>query len=734
MPTSKEKDLIILDLYEAHELAMYEIYNLFTLKYIDYEDFWRGLAEEEKVHARWIRTIRAEIENGSLSLAADVVSISTLENSLGYLQNMIKEFSSQDNTVDKAFAFAMKIENSVIEKGIFNVVQNSSEPVKKTLLNLTEKTGMHYQRIRDMARKRTRLHGLVDAGIIRAEDLEFASATAIKEGESIEAVIMKTFKVPKKTILEIISAFCDMSYWSFDPRNPAFPAGLSQALAGKYQALKSELFVPVEAQGRKIIIAIANPTDIMKREYIKKFFPVNDLEFRVGLSDDIAAAVDAFFGVSNAAVKGKSMDDILHEMKSGTVENEIKEEDQEPEIYENDNIVVQLVNNIIGDAAKLNASDIHIEPSLEGDVHVRYRIDGMMSRAHVFPRKFRNAVSSRIKVMAGLDIAERRKPQSGKIRFKRWGPRDFELRVETYSTTTGSEDVVMRLLSLAKPRPLEELDFTRRNLEEFIRLINMPYGIILCVGPTGSGKTTTLHSALKYLNKEDTKILTAEDPVEITQEGLRQIQVNPRANITFASSMRSFLRADPDVIMIGEMRDMETSSTAIEASLTGHLVLSTLHTNSAPETVVRLVEMGIDRYSFADSLLGILAQRLVRTLCPNCKKEMTLNDEEIDIFRQEYNSPDLFDTLLSSYGSTVYIADENGCEECRGTGYKGRIAIHELLMVTGNIKEAIYRKANASEIKSIAVEEGMTLLRQDGIEKVFSGKTTIAEILAATNR
>ena len=292
----------------------------------------------------------------------------------------------------------------------------------------------------------------------------------------------------------------------------------------------------------------------------------------------------------------------------------------------------------------------------------------------------------------------------------------------------------MRILSSSKPILLENLNFSRRNLNEFIRLISHPYGILLCVGPTGSGKTTTLHSALKYLNTDDTKILTVEDPVEITQEGLRQIQVNQLIGITFASSLRSFLRSDPDVIMIGEMRDMETASTAIEASLTGHLVLSTLHTNSASETIGRLIEMGIDQYSFADSLLGILAQRLVRSLCPECKKAMELDDKEIDILRQEYGASDLFDILLKTRGKTIYAAKEGGCDKCRGNGYKGRIAIHELLTATAEIKEAIYRRATASEIRNIAIEQGMMVLRQDGIEKVFSGITTLEEIRAATIR
>jgi type II secretory ATPase GspE/PulE/Tfp pilus assembly ATPase PilB-like protein len=733
MTISTEKELIILDLFEAHEIAMHDIYNLFASKYRDYEDFWRGIAEEEKVHAHWVRAIRSKAENGEVSVTADVVAISTIETSLDYIKNQIKEFASQENPVDRAFNLAMRIENSIIERKIFDVVQTDSEPMKKTLLNLVEKTRMHYARIKEMAKKRTCLHSLVDSGILSVGDLASASDIAAEEGESIESVVMEKFKVSKAAILTSISTFCNLPEWSLDEKNPSFPAGLSQMLAGKYEALKSNLFVPVAAEGRKIVVAMADPMDIMKRDYVLKSFPNREVEFRVGTSDDIAAAVDAFFGIK-ADVAGKSMDEILQVMKSEAIGEPFEAESVESEIQENDSAVVRLVNSIIGDASNRNASDIHIEPSLEGDVLVRYRIDGMMSRAHIFPRKFRNAVSSRIKIMAGLDIAERRKPQSGKIRFKRWGPKDIELRVETYTTASDAEDVVMRILASSKPLPLEELKFSRRNLDEFIRLVSLPYGIILCVGPTGSGKTTTLQSALKYLNKEDTKILTAEDPVEITQEGLRQIQMNPRAGITFASSMRSFLRADPDVIMIGEMRDFETASTAIEASLTGHLVLSTLHTNSAPETIVRLIEMGIDPYSLADSLLGILAQRLVRTLCPDCKKVVELDDKNINTLRQEYGSPDLFDDMLKTYGKTVYTANEEGCDTCRGKGYKGRIAIHELLTATDKIKEAVYHKATASEIRNIAIEQGMKVLRQDGMEKVLSGKTTIEEIRAATSR
>jgi type II secretory ATPase GspE/PulE/Tfp pilus assembly ATPase PilB-like protein len=290
-----------------------------------------------------------------------------------------------------------------------------------------------------MAKKRTRLHGLIDSGFLSAGDLASAYDIAAKEGESIESVIIKIFKVSKKTILACISAFCKLPQWSLDSPNLSFPAGLSQMLAGKYEALKSELFVPVAAEGRKIIVAMANPEDIIKRDYIQKFFPNREVEFRVGITDDIAFAVDVFCGVNIDTTK-KSMEAILHEMKSEAVAEPIAAGSDDLEIQENDSAVVRLVNNIIEDASNRGVSDIHIEPSLDGDVLVRYRIDGLMSRAHVFPRKFRNPVSARIKIMSELDITEKRKPQSGKIRFRRWGSKDIELRVETYTTASGAED------------------------------------------------------------------------------------------------------------------------------------------------------------------------------------------------------------------------------------------------------------------------------------------------------
>jgi type II secretory ATPase GspE/PulE/Tfp pilus assembly ATPase PilB-like protein len=330
--------------------------------------------------------------------------------------------------------------------------------------------------------------------------------------------------------------------------------------------------------------------------------------------------------------------------------------------------------------------------------------------------------------MAKLDISEKRKPQDGKIRFK--GPMGtIELRVATIPTSGGNEDVVMRILAASKPLPLEKMGFSDRNISQFKYILEKPYGICLVVGPTGSGKTTTLHSGLGYINTVDMKIWTAEDPVEITQAGLRQVQVHPKIDFTFAVAMRAFLRADPDVIMVGEMRDHETAATGIEASLTGHLVFSTLHTNSAPETIVRLLDMDIDPFNFADALLGILAQRLVRTLCKECKEEYHPTQEEFAELMQEYGL-DSWDRLGLRYSPEFRLFRPKGCGKCGNTGYKGRMGIHELLVGTDEIKRKIQRRDSVEELRKQAMADGMTTLLQDGIQKVIGGITDFKQVRA----
>jgi type II secretory ATPase GspE/PulE/Tfp pilus assembly ATPase PilB-like protein len=362
------------------------------------------------------------------------------------------------------------------------------------------------------------------------------------------------------------------------------------------------------------------------------------------------------------------------------------------------------------------------------------------------PASYRAAIAARLKIMCDLDISEKRKPQDGKIKFKKFGPLDIELRVATIPTAGGVEDIVMRILSAGEPMPLEKMGFSASNLEKLHHTVAKPYGLFFVCGPTGSGKTTTLHSVLKSLNTPDTKIWTAEDPVEITQKGLRQVQVNKKAGLDFAAVMRSFLRADPDIIMVGEMRDKETTSTGIEASLTGHLVFATLHTNSAPESIIRLLDMGMDPFNFSDALLGILAQRLAKRLC-SCKEGYTPEAAELTSFLREYceellNTPrfkaDPKTAMEGVYKDWVryYGGDKGhltfykpvGCDKCGGTGFKGRCGLHELLIASDRIKKGIQEHARVAELLAVALEEGMRTLKQDGMEKCLGGVTHIKEV------
>lgn len=422
--------------------------------------------------------------------------------------------------------------------------------------------------------------------------------------------------------------------------------------------------------------------------------------------------------------------------------------DEDKPIEQSDNSLVRLINQMIMEASADGVSDIHIECSPGREkVKIRFRKDGLLRPYLELPHNYRNALVSRIKVMCELDISERRKPQDGKIDFARYSAQHkLELRVVTIPTRGGLEDIVMRLLASARPIPLTELGLSPNNLARFRSVIERPYGLVLCVGPTGSGKTTTLHSALGHINQPERKIWTAEDPVEITQPGLRQVQVNPKIDLTFAKALRAFLRADPDVIMVGEARDQETAHMVVEASLTGHLVLSTLHTNSAPETVTRLLDMGVDSFNFSDALLGVLAQRLVRRLCTHCRTEKPAPPEQIDELANDYvravsgGGVELDrDQVLSDWHSRFAPAGHllsyhsPGCEQCRGSGLRGRVGIHELMINERELRHLIQTRATPRELQACAVRGGMRTLRQDGIEKVLQGLTTIEEVRATSN-
>ncbi len=567
--------------------------------------------------------------------------------------------------------------------------------------------------------RKSKFDYLLQNHILTQKELNIAIASAREKRIPIIDILINDLKIAKKDIAEALSRFYDLPLVQFKENLP-IPGELLRGL--KVGFMKNNVWVPIRTEKDEIVIAIDNPEDIQRVDEVRALFSGHKVKLAFALKDDILKIINLF---TTDKKELSSIDDILSQLQ--TEDNEIEEETAG--VSEESSAVVQLVNKIILDAYARGASDIHLEPYPgKQNTQVRIRVDGACALYQTIPYSFKNAVVSRIKIMSELDIAERRKPQDGKINFKKYGGKDIELRVATIPTQGGNEDVVMRILAAGEPIPLDKMGFSERNYDRFVETIVKPYGLVFVCGPTGSGKTTTLHSAMSYINKVETKIWTAEDPVEITQKGLRQVQVKPKIGFTFATAMRAFLRADPDVIMVGEMRDHETTQMGIEASLTGHLVFSTLHTNSAPESITRLLDMGMDPFNFADALLAIMAQRLVRTLCKNCKKPVNPTKSEYDELVREYG-PELFKANLNiPFTSDLTIYKAGGCDECNNTGYRGRMGIHELLLGTDQIKEMIQNRATMAEIRDHAILEGMTTLKQDGIEKIFGGYTDLIEV------
>ena len=560
---------------------------------------------------------------------------------------------------------------------------------------------------------------LLENHLLTQNELEKAIVKARQKNVAVDSILISDLKISKRDLLASLSQFYDVAAVEFT-QNISIPGELLAGL--KMRFLRKNFWVPLREEEDGIVVAIDNPHDQQRVGEMRVLFPGKKLKFCVALKQDILQIINFF---SQDEKQLTDVEEILSVMRAES--NEIEE--AEKAVGEEDSAVVKLVNKIILDAYARGASDIHIEPFTGKDnTRVRIRIDGDCSVYQTIPFSYRSAVVSRIKIMSDLDITERRKPQDGKIKFKKFGGKDIELRVATLPTQGGTEDVVMRILDGNEPLPLDQIGFSESNYQNFTEAISNPYGIIFVCGPTGSGKTTTLHSALKHLNKTKTKIWTAEDPVEITQKGLRQLQVNPKIGLDFAAAMRSFLRADPDVIMVGEMRDRETTSIGIQASLTGHLVLSTLHTNSAPESITRLLDMGMDPFNFSDAILCILAQRLARTLCKNCRQPYHLTLEEYTSLTREYGLDYFNDRVNIPFKDDLMLNKPAGCDDCSGYGYRGRMALHELLMGTEDIKLLIQNAAKIDEIRTQAIKDGMTTLKQDGLEKVFQGHLDLLQV------
>jgi type II secretory ATPase GspE/PulE/Tfp pilus assembly ATPase PilB-like protein len=566
---------------------------------------------------------------------------------------------------------------------------------------------------------------LLQEKMVTTDQLQKAFGLSKKMNKSVEHVLIETYKIKKEAIGKSFSLFYGCKFRAFDAGVPV-PVELLTSL--KKTFLQNELWIPISWSKEGIEVLVDDPRNLNKTDNIKALMKTTKIHFSVAIREDIQAFIVHFFAKDRAAEAGSSedaTDDI--DIPDITFEEEHEEVTVE-EADESSSQVVKLVDQVIIAAYRKNASDIHIEPSVVTKAtSIRFRMDGVCQEYMKIPNAMVRGVVSRVKIMSNLDIAERRLPQDGKIKFRRKGVPAFEMRVATLPTAGGFEDVVLRILASAGAMKIDEMGLVERNLKVIKAIVTKPYGLILAVGPTGSGKTTTLHGLLGHINKPGVKIWTAEDPIEITQQGLRQVEVKPKIGLDFARVMRAFLRADPDVIMIGEMRDEETASIGIEASLTGHLVFSTLHTNSAPETVTRLLDMGLNALNFSDAFLGVLAQRLTRRLCTNCRKEYMLSREEFNELRLDYGEP-WFERTGIDYSESIKLFKPGGCETCSNTGFRGRMAIHELMEGTPEIKLMIKKQANTEEILKVALQQGMMTLKQDGILKVFQGISHISEV------
>ena len=561
---------------------------------------------------------------------------------------------------------------------------------------------------------------LVQQGKITSKEFDDIEKAASLYGGTISKLLMDDYKIEADEIGKSLELYYRVPYMKFEP-DLTLPTDLMENIGTSY--LRNNLWLPISGSKEEVVILLNNPSDYQKIMEIQGILNARNYVFRVGLPEHILQYLG---GAVEEEDDTEGFDDVFKNLEGESVEIEEDDEGNEDDSAAETSGIIQLVNRIIIETDKLGGSDIHIEPSKDKNPGiVRVRVDGICRELLKVPGEHTASLIARIKVISRLDISERRLPQDGKCKLKIRG-KTLELRVATVPTVNG-ESAVLRLLAAGSALPLEKLNLSKRNYENTLEISKHPHGLILVVGPTGSGKTTTLHAVLGHINEPETKIWTAEDPVEITQPGLQQVQMQPKIGFTFAAAMRAFLRADPDVILIGEMRDHETAAIGIEASLTGHLVLSTLHTNSAPETITRLLDLGLDPVNFSDALLGVLAQRLMRTLCSDCKEPYKPEDKDLNHLIEQYGEEHFKELEIDT--SKVELMRAVGCEKCGDTGYRGRTGVHELLLGTHELQSMIYKKASLEDLREQAIKDGMRTLKQDGIEKIFSGLTDYEQLL-----
>jgi len=551
---------------------------------------------------------------------------------------------------------------------------------------------------------------LYEKGLINEEQLDRILKIQKDTGNDLQKIIIDLDIIKKDEMMLALADEIGVKYVNLNDVNidPTIVVLIPEEMARRHQ------LIAIDKDEKKLTVAMANPLDVFAHDELKIRLGY-DIDSVLSYGEDIYKALDEVFGVTDewdqviGKIENMQVTVLKEEEKKAADISAIAESEEAP--------VIALVNLIILRSVKENASDIHIEPFGEDTLKVRYRIDGILHDVMSLPRNLQLAIVSRIKIMSELDIAERRLPQDGRIQVN-VGRRKINIRVSILPAVTG-ESAVLRILDPSSILlELDSLGFSPDILPKFLSLIKKPNGIILVTGPTGSGKSTTLYTTLNLLNSTEKKIMTIEDPVEYRLKGISQVQAKPKIGLTFAAGLRSFLRQDPDIMLVGEIRDKETAEIAVQAALTGHIVLSTLHTNDAPSSVMRLIDMGIEPFLISSSVIGIIAQRLVRKICPRCKKGIKITSDMKKIL-DEYE--------ISSNEITLYKGE--GCPYCKNTGYKGRVAIFEMIVITENIRDLISKNVTTGKLREVAIKEGMCQLKEDGIKKVCEGITTIDEVL-----